>query len=79
MRSQALTRMCALISGDRGGVVQRVPRADKAGPERASQTVSGDLQLLRTLKIFRGGRHRSHYPVLPCLYIPFPMVHCVNP
>lgn len=79
MRSQALTRMCALISGDRSGVVQRVPRADKAGPERASQTVSGDLQLLRTLKIFRGGHHRSHYPVLPCLYIPFPMVHCVNP
>ena len=54
MRIQALTRMCALIAGDWSGVVQRVPRTDKAGPERASQAVSGDLQLLRTLKILRG-------------------------
>ena len=26
-----------------------------------------------------GGRHCPHHPVLPCLYIPFPMTHCVNP
>lgn len=78
-QGQALTRLCFLISGDRSGVVQRVPWADKAGQERTSQAVGGDLQLLRMLRTFGGGCHRPHYPVLPCLYIPFPKAHCVNP
>lgn len=80
-----------LISGDRGGALQRVPRAHKAGQERTSQAVGGDLQLLRTLEylFWRGGRrrgrcrhhhhHHPRHPVLPCLYIPDPMAHCVNP
>lgn len=76
-----LTRPYRLVSGDRSGVVQRVPWADKTGPERKSQAVSRDLQLLRTLRNLRGRRGR-HYPVMPCLYIPLflsPMCYSPTP
>lgn len=42
-------------TGNRGGVVQRVPWAYQTGQKRAGQTIGGDVQLLRTPGTLGGG------------------------
>lgn len=81
MKSDSHGTCSHVVSGDRGGALQRVPRADKAGQERTSQAVSRDLQLLRTLEDLSGwgaGGVIAALVTLSCLVyispIPWPTV-----
>ena len=75
--------LCVSVSaGDWSGVVQWVPWANKAGPERKGQAFSRDLQLLRTLDSSLGEGEMLSLPHPSCLvYTPSspPVSHCVTP